>query len=211
MPLLTAARLRSAPQVYIKGETPKPKRLLKDDANSGQQWLAVVLIKLGRRPVVTPVPAPADPYSYTTWLSRGKDPKKRDLTAITYKRIVKDVVLGKGNLRDGTISRPRRTIYLLHDRDPAHKSKLFAQFAANYNIHSELLPARSPDLDPLDYGVFGPAQKKLDRELELRSMTFEEQCNFLQEAIESADVDAAIMALPDRIARCIKAKGGHFE
>ena len=59
--------------------------------------------------------------------------------------------------------------------------------------------------------MFGPAQRKLDRELELRNMSFEEQCQFLTEAIQQANSDAAIMQLPHRIQRCIEAKGWHFE
>jgi hypothetical protein len=63
----------------------------------------------------------------------------------------------------------------------------------------------------LDYGVFGPAQKKLDRAMEKRRLSWQEQCAFLEEAIKSSNTDAVIKALPGRIARCIKAKGGHFE
>lgn len=203
--------MRSAPQVYIKGITPKPCRLVEDQDKSGKQWLAVVLLKLGKPPTVLIVPPPSDPYSYTTWLSKGKDPNKRDLTGLTYKRFIKDTLLGKGSIAAGTLRRPRHPVNLLHDRDTAHKSKVFSKFAASYNVNAVLLPARSPDLDPLDYGVFGPAQKKLDAEMEKRPMTFEEQCTFLEETIKQTNTDAAIMALPGRIARCIKAKGGHFE
>lgn len=99
----------------------------------------------------------------------------------------------------------------VHDRDSAHKSKDFSKFADSCNINAVLLPARCPDLNPLDYGVFGPAQKKLDKEMELRKMSWDEQCSFLEAAINDSNVDAAIMALPQRIKRCIAAKGRHFE
>lgn len=59
--------------------------------------------------------------------------------------------------------------------------------------------------------MFGPAQKKLDRELERRRMSWEEQCSFLEKCIKETNADAAIKALPSRIKRCIAAKGGHFE
>lgn len=197
--------------MYIKGVTPKPSRVLAEQDTGGQQWLAVVLLKLGKPPMVKIVPPPADPYAYTTWLSRGKNPSKRDLTGITYKRFIKDALLGKGTIERGTLQLPRRPLNLLHDRDSAHTSKVFTSFVATYNVNAVLLPARSPDLDPLDYGVFGPAQKKLDAEMEKRRMTFDEQCSFLEQTIKETNTDAVIMALPGRIARCIKAKGGHFE
>ena len=78
-------------------------------------------------------------------------------------------------------------------------------------MHGELLPSHSPDLDPLDYGVFGPAQRKLDRAMERRRMSWDEQCSFLEQAIKEANVDAAIEDLPRRIKKCIAAKGWHFE
>ena len=209
--LLCAARWRTAPQLYIKGRTSKPARLLQDEEDAGKQWLAVVVIKYGQPPTVIPVPKPNDPGSHSVWLSKNKNPDRRDLTGETYKKFIKDTLLGPGNLRDGTLKPPRHSINLLHDRDAAHKSKVFSKFAATYNINAVLLPPRCPDLNPLDYGVFGAAQKKLDREMELRRMSWEEQCSFLETAIKSTNVDAAIMALPQRIKRCIAAKGGHFE
>lgn len=208
---MPAASQRSAPQLYIKGVTPKPARLLKDKDGSGKVAAWVVFIKLGAPPTVIPIPPPHDPYSYTTWLKKDKDPNKRELTGVQYRKMVKDTLLGKGSLAAGTLRRPRKPINLLHDRDPAHTSKAFKTFTVNYNINAELLPPRSPDLNPLDYGVFGPAQKKLEAEMELRPMSFEQQCSFMEGAIKMANVDAAIAALPLRIKRCIQAKGGHFE
>jgi hypothetical protein len=203
-------RLRSASQVYIKGVTPKPARLLeaKEDQAVTATW--VVFIQHGRSPVLKRLQA-HDHYPNSIWLGKGKNPDRPDLTGDTYKRIVKDTLLGKGNLRDGTLVPKRRPVNLLHDRDAAHTSTAFKSFAANYNINAVLLPARSPDLDPLDYGVFGPAQRKLDAERELRVMTFEEECTFLERAIQRTNTDAVIAALPGRIKRCIAAKGGHFE
>lgn len=211
MPHSIAGHRRSAPQVYIKGVTPRPNRLLADESGKGRSWQWVVLIKYGRQPTVLPVPAPSDPYSYTTWLSKGKNPEHRELTGTTYRRMVKDVLLGKGHLKDGSMRRPRHPTNLLHDRDAAHTSKAFNKFAKDYNINAVVLPARSPDLDPLDYGVFGPAQKKLSAQMERRAMSWEEQCSFLEQAIKETNTDAAIMQLPRRIKRCIAAKGGHFE
>jgi hypothetical protein len=42
----TAARGRSAPQLYIKGKTPLPSAALRDRAHDGKVWLAVTAIKL---------------------------------------------------------------------------------------------------------------------------------------------------------------------
>jgi hypothetical protein len=157
------------------------------------------------------VPAESDPGKHTTWLKKGVDPNKRDLRAVTYVRFTKSLLIGKGSYANGTAKAAHRTINLLHDRDAAHSSKAVKNFAAHYNVNAVLLPPRSPDLNPLDYGVFGPAQKKLDRAMEERQLSWEEQCTFLEDALKNAASDAAIKALPGRIARCIVAKGGHFE
>jgi hypothetical protein len=185
--------------------------MLAEDDDKGKQWLACCYIRLGRKPVVCIVPAESDPGKHTTWLKKGVDPNKRDLRAVTYVRFTKSVLIGKGSFADGSAKVPRRTINLLHDRDGAHNSKAAKSFAAHYNVNAVLLPPRSPDLNPLDYGVFGPAQKKLDRAMEERRLSWEEQCAFLETALKDADTDAAIKVLPGRIARCIAAKGGHFE
>jgi len=197
--------------VYIKGVTPKPKATMKDKEEDKSNWLAVVVIKHGRKPAVYPVPKTFNPHPNSKWLCKEGKLNKVDLTGKAYVKIMHKHLIGKGNLRDGTTTRPRRALHLLHDRDTAHTSKAFKSFAASYSVQAELLPPHSPDLDPLDYAVFGPAQRKLDRAMERQRMSWQEQCSFLEEAIKAAKVDAAIEQLPGRIKKCIAAKGWHFE
>jgi hypothetical protein len=56
-----------------------------------------------------------------------------------------------------------RNMVLLHDRDPALKDSIVKSWCEAKGITIELLPERSTDLDPLDYGLFGAAKPKLDR------------------------------------------------
>jgi hypothetical protein len=210
-PHLAAASSRAQPQLYIKGKTPKPAQRLAAKEEEGSWWEGVVLIRLGKPPIIEAVPTPSNPYPNSVWLSTGKKTTKPSLTGAIYKKIIKGALIGTGNVRDGTAHLPPTPINLLHDRDPAHSDKGFLRFAASYNIKPVLLPPRSPDLDPLDYGVFGPAQRALDREVELRPMDFEQQVSFFVGRLLATDTDAGIKALPGRIQRCIAAKGGHFE
>lgn len=170
-----------------------------------------MVIRLGRAPVVVPVSPPKDPLNYSAFYRTGKNPNKATLTGVAYKSIMHRVLLGTGNVRDGSMQRPRRPINLLHDRDPAHTSHAFRDWAAAYNINAVLLPPRSPDLDPLDYGVFGAAQRSLDSELERSPLSFQQQCAHMRQRIEQTNTDAAFAALPGRITRCIAARGWHFE
>lgn len=184
--------------------------MLRDRSVQPESATWVVLIKSGQPPTVLPVTAANDKHPNSIWLGKGKDPNRPDLTGEAYGKKVKETLLGKGNVRDGTLVPPATPIRLLHDHDPAHTSKAFKALAARYNIDAMLLPARSPDLNPLDYGVFGAAQRKLERE-ERQRMTFDEQRAFMERTLQECDTDAAIAALPRRIAACIAAKGGHFE
>lgn len=211
MPPLAAARRRSTQQVYIKGRTPRPNARFASKHEERKSWLAVTIIKHGKRPVVIPVKTPKDPYSYTTWAAKEKPGGQAELTGEVYSKVIRQELRPGCNLSDPAKRPPRRTVKLLHDRDTAHTSKAFQRFAASYNVDARLLPTSSPDLDPLDYGVFGPAQRRLDRELEQRDMTFEEQCQFLTACIQQANSDAAIEELPGRIQKCIAAGGWHFE
>ncbi|PRW59156.1 N-formylglutamate deformylase [Chlorella sorokiniana] len=141
---LSTANRRSAPQLYIKGVTPKPKALMKDKAEDKSNWLAVVVIKHGCKPAVYPVPRKANPHPNSVWLRKEGNLQHVDLTGRAYVKIMHQHLIGKGNLSDGTITRPRRTRYLLHDRDPAHTSKSFKTFAANYSAPSWSRPSRQP-------------------------------------------------------------------
>lgn len=213
IPLLPvpAARRRTTQQVYIKGRTRRPAATHAGRGGREQSWLGACIIKYGQAPIIVPVQTPQDRLAYTTWLRKDKPGGKAELTGQVYRRIIREQLRPGCNLTDPAKRPPKRPVNLLHDRDPAHTSNTFKQLAEDYNINAVLLPPGSPDLDPLDYGVFGPAQRKLDKELELRSMDFEEQCQFLTEAIMAANTDAAIMQLPHRIQKCIDAEGWHFE
>lgn len=109
---------------------------MKDKAEDKSNWLAVVVIKHGHPPAVYPVSKKANPHPHSVWLRKEGNLQHVDLTGTAYVKIMHQHLIGKGNLSDGTITRPRRTRYLLHDRDPAHTSKAFRAFAKNYNVHA---------------------------------------------------------------------------
>jgi hypothetical protein len=73
------------------------------------------------------------------------------------------------------------------------------------------LPARSPDLDPLDYGVFGAVKREWQRRVSKAQLSWSDQCSLLIELLEQADASAAIKALHNRIQKCKSAAGFHFE
>ena len=53
-------------------------------------------------------------------------------------------------------------LVLVHDRDPSHKVRAVRCFLEARGIYNAMLPPRSPDLDPLDYCVFGNAKRVVE-------------------------------------------------
>ena len=149
--------------------------------------------------------------TYSVWLTKQRTGDSTQLTAKKYIKIVQASVLQglRKRKQPGSSDVPRAS--LLHDRDPAHQSKEFAAFAERSGIRVAVLPPRSPDLDPLDYGVFGTVKNQLEKEVEQKGLDWSQRCSRLVELLEGFNPDAAIIALPGRIERCIAARGGHFE
>jgi hypothetical protein len=100
---------------------------------------------------------------------------------------------------------------LLHDRDPSHKDSCVSSWCQAKGITIELLPERSPDLDPLDYGFFGVAKRKLDLAIQRHQLGWGDRCTELLKILRTQRADAIIGELPLRWKACIKAKGRHFE
>ena len=100
---------------------------------------------------------------------------------------------------------------LLHDRDPAHKDSIVSSWCGTKGITIELLPQRSPDLDPLDYGLFGVAKAKLDRAIQRQKLGWGDRCTELLKILRTQAADATIGELPLRWQACIQARGRHFD
>jgi len=109
---------------------------------------------------------------------------------------------------------PRRVpsgLRLVHDRDPAHTSSAFTDFASQLGITVVTLPAKAADLDPLDYGVFGTVKRAWERQGEEGQLDWDAQCQLAIRMLEAFDPAACIAALPHRMQQCIAAQGWHFE
>lgn len=74
-----------------------------------------------------------------------------------------------------------------------------------------LLPPRSPDLDPLDYGVFGAAKRRLREERVRGKVGFDEACKHFMEDLQALDATRIIEQLPLRLQACIESRGAHIE
>jgi hypothetical protein len=108
-----------------------------------------------------------------------------------------------------------KPVVILHDRDPSHTSVLVQTFCAENNIVAALLPPRSPDLSPPDYGVFGGVKGQWRKEAHnkqlLSTSHWLEACRLFDALLDSSNYQGAMRALPARLDACIRCNGSHFE
>lgn len=100
------------------------------------------------------------------------------------------------------------------DWAPAHGAKTtisFIETKIGDFLTKELYPANSPDLNPLDFSVWG----HMEEQLRTRKVTsLKELRAELTKIWNALDVDylrRTVLSVERRIAACIKADGGHFE
>lgn len=116
-----------------------------------------------------------------------------------------------GERVDRRARRPPGGLKLVHDRDPAHTSNAFKALSSSKDINVVTLPSKAPDLDPLDYGVFGNVKREWQRRVWQKDMSWDEQCQLAIKLLQRFDASACIAALPYRMQQCIDARGWHFE
>ena len=179
--------------------------------------MVAVAVQLGHGNLVVRLPTPeekeirAKKKKGSVWLAKD-NAAASPLTSGNYVRYVltplakADNKMGAGKRRS-----PRRPVMLVHDKDSVHTSQETAGFAARHGIQLIELPARSPDLDPLDYGVFGAIKREWSKRVFREQLDWESQCSLLIELLQATDASAAIRALPGRIQKCIDANGSRFE
>lgn len=100
------------------------------------------------------------------------------------------------------------------DNAPAHRARETVQLLTRETpdfIAPALWPANSPDLNPVDYQIWGKLQERVYRSRiqnveQLKSRLIEEWEHFHQEFI-----DEAVKQWRLRLRACIRARGGHFE
>lgn len=103
---------------------------------------------------------------------------------------------------------------LIHDKYQVHGSRQVATALADKNIRLLVQPARSPDLMPLDYGIFGTAKAKIGGRGQ-RCRTWEDKVSRLEGFLRATSRDKLVRRtidqFPKRLQACIRADGGHIE
>jgi hypothetical protein len=99
---------------------------------------------------------------------------------------------------------------LVHDRSTTHNNLLVRAKLKSLNLREMLLPPRSPDLQPLDYGVFSTSKNKIQRASE-RDDDWTRRAVELEKHIREAPLQQIIAQFPLRLEACIRAGGSHID
>jgi hypothetical protein len=113
-------------------------------------------------------------------------------------------------MRKGEFRRQSQNALLFHDRSKAHTAKVVSQTLEQMQLASRLLPPRSPDMMPLDYGIFSTSKARLAREREARASWTKRVMTF-KDLIRRAPIEASIRQLVVRLRACINVGGQHID
>jgi hypothetical protein len=179
--------------------------------------MVAVCVRLGHPNLVVRLPTPQEKVARakqkrgSPWVNSG-NLAGSPLTSANYCRLVLTPLAEMGNkMGAGRRRSPRSPVRLVHDKDSVHTSVQTTKFAARHCIELIELPARSPDLDPLDYGLFGAVKRDWQKRVFRERLDWDAQCASFIQMLLDADATTAIEGLPARIQKCIDAGGAHFE
>lgn len=170
-----------------------------------------VFIQIGHRPIVLKAAQHSSSQKNQAASSSraAASNTKVDWCGERYCEVVRQALLSGGGA--GAAGQRPAKVQLVHDRDSCHTCGRFKSFARDNNIAVVELPAKAADLDPLDYGVFGPVKRAWEKVVWVERLSWKAQVDLLIDLLEQHDCDAAIASLPDRIQKCIDSNGWHFE
>lgn len=100
------------------------------------------------------------------------------------------------------------------DSAPCHTAKRNAEFLRSENINfwtKEDWPPNSPDLNPLDYGIWGMLQQEVYRVPPKSLQDLERKIRKAWEKMDQSKVNQCIDIFKSGLRQCEDAKGGHFE
>lgn len=195
---------------YIKGLTKQRQQRFVPSGQRHSIKLSV-FIRMGHKPIVVVASQHSSSQDNKAASSSRAVTKNLNIawSGARYNDVVQEALLGSGG--DGASTQRTAKVKLVHDRDSCHTSSTFKTFAQANGIDLVQLPAKAPDLDPLDYGVFGPVKRAWETTVWQERLGWTAQCQLLTQLLKEYNCDAAIASLPGRIHECIEAQGWHFE
>jgi hypothetical protein len=209
LPPPCAATTRSNPHVHVSGVTTKPQRPFTGSSKNRKSLKLLVAIQRGKAPIVIHLAGstyegcpPIAAFHCANGTAAGSG-----MSAEEYCAAVKAI------LRERKVRAAQQpSLVLWHDRDTAHRALATTDLLNKRKVKAMVLPPRSPDLDPLDYGVFGAAKRRLAVQRTRGRLAWDAACQlFVSDLRTKTNSDAAIDELPLRLQACLDVRGGHIE
>lgn len=178
-------------------------------AGSRRALKVAVFLRLGCKPVhVVLTGSKYDGMQALKEYAKGEDAVHTGLTAQEYVDCLKKAMPELKKDRNG--HRLPAAPYLLHDKATAHTARFTQDYCKNmYQVI--VLPTDSPDLTPCDTSFFGVLKAQLARAQQQAPKPWDLRCKLALEAIQNADADKYIGAMPLRWQACVNVKGWHIE
>ena len=205
-----AAHQGAVPHVHVSGITHHPQRPHTSSPSVRRVLKLLVAVRLGRKPTVCHLTG-------TSYEGCPALPKYLHANGTPYSKMGAteycnhlSTVFG-GAAFGGTRQLRTRPLILWHDHDTTHLAQETKAWLQQRGILEQLMPVRSPDLDPLDYGVFGTAKSSLRHHVFRDHMGWDQACRTFVAELCAMDTDATIRELPLRLQACVDVQGGHIE
>jgi inhibitor of nuclear factor kappa-B kinase subunit alpha len=96
-------------------------------------------------------------------------------------------------------------------RDPATSTKAFLDANVPRYWWTDKWPAASPDLNPMDYSIWGILQARVGKKFYRSVKDLKTSLKREWRAIPQESIRKAIEQFPKRLELCIDARGGHIE
>jgi hypothetical protein len=206
-PTWNSGQKRCLPHLLIPGEMATPQRFYTNKENRRQLNLAVFCNIHGGIFIIETTGSKYDGYEAgTKYLTQaGNDASK--MVAGEYMHCVQAAL--NHFMQYPAFREVRESAMLVHDKSKVHMSKPVKKGLEDLALRVVVGPPRSPDLMPLDYGIFGFTKTQLERNL-TKHANWGDRVQKFKELLRTASPVATIEEFPLRLQACINAKGSHL-
>lgn len=202
---------RCTPHLSIPGLMETPQRYHIDNKNSRRALKLAVACNAVGGMFIKEITGTCYP-GYTaekTYTCKGKEAKTAtSMVAPEYLDFIKDAV--EFYSKKPGFRRKAGSMLLIHDKSRIHTSKEAVQGLKELGLDVMVQPARSPDLMPLDFGIFGHAKQLLDRDV-LRHAPWLDRVQRFKDILSTCSPKETIGQFKLRLEGIIEAKGRHIE
>lgn len=196
------------PHLAIPGVTPIPENVHVDHAQRRNLKLAVAICSTGG---VFQMDLTGSDYPGCPALPKYLDSKGKQLVGMGGKEYLHFINAAMRHFSTNREFRAKReTALLVHDRGKAHMSMAVTHGLEQLGLRAVALPPRSPDLMPLDYGIFGTCKQQLERSM-ARNAAWGDRVARFKELIAAAAVRPTIGQFEHRLKAAVLAGGGHID